>query len=275
MNVQGTRGLAALALAALLATPSFSAAAPRRSGKVGPPLAGTTVPLPGVLEPHRTALEKLLVTTIRLEPGGAPVARFGGLPRLPGRLTWPSSPKNPMSFIGEIDLADLHAAAGSAAAARLPRSGRLALFYDVEEMRWGGEPDDARYFKVLLLRGGTPRAAPKGATTFKERQLGARVARVLPDAPPRGWSLKDPASEAWFELAAALAPEPDHRLGGPPGWIQGEELPGPDWSLLWQIDSDAAAGFMWGDTGRLYLLARDADLAALHLDRVALILQCY
>lgn len=53
--------------------------------------------------------------------------------------------------------------------------------------------------------------------------------------------------------------------------------PGPasEWRLLWQLDTDDEAGFMWGDAGRLYLLARDEDLKARRFDRAWLVLQCY
>jgi uncharacterized protein YwqG len=239
-------------------------------------LPGTAVPLPRALKPHRAALERLLAPAVRLEPGGTPVARLGGAPRLPADVAWPTSPRNPMSFVGELELDALHAAAPGAGPS-LPRSGRLALFYDVEESRWGGEQDDAAYFKVLLLREGSPRAAPKGATVFKERRLAARPVRVLPDLEdlPEGLNLGEAGTDAYARLGTALAPEPDHRLGGHPAWIQGDDRPGPDWQLLWQIDSDDAAGFMWGDVGRLYLLIRDVDLAAGRFDRIALVMQCY
>jgi hypothetical protein len=56
--------------------------------------------------------------------------------------------------------------------------------------------------------------------------------------------------------AAALRPDAEA--------IQAEAL---RWRLVWQIDSDRDAGFMWGDLGRLYLLMKDDDLAARHFDR--------
>jgi len=72
--------------------------------------------------------------------------------------------------------------------------------------------------------------------------------------------------------------EPRRRADRPPV----ESGCGPDrstlakrWRLLWQLDSDEAVGFEWGDAGRLYVLARDAGLRAGRLDRAWVVLQCY
>jgi hypothetical protein len=93
-----------------------------------------------------------------------------------------------------------------------------------------------------------------------------------------------------------------HQVGGHPWWVQndarleaqlvshglyrgnsrGYENPkarklkagATEWNLLWQIGSDDAAGFMWGDAGNLYLLIRDEDLRARDFDKAWLGLQC-
>jgi hypothetical protein len=278
----------------------------------GPPLAGTSEPLPAVLEPHRAELEPLLAPSVQLVPGGEPVARLGGEAHLPPEVEWPASPANPMSFVGELDLAALRRAAPEAAAA-LPDEGWLALFYDVEEMPWGYGPGHGAFFRVLHLTGErAKRSAPDGAAVFLERVLGGRQVRVLPapDDLPEGLRLGDGAIEPYRALASKLVGDPDHRVGGHASWIQSdaswnrsdgraEAAAGPAggsgdsptpatgtragmgraaakvWRLLWQIDTDAAAGFMWGAAGRLYLLARDEDLKARRFDRVWLVLQCY
>jgi hypothetical protein len=271
----------------------------------GPPLAGTSEPLPAALEPHRAELQPLLAPSVQLLPGGVPVARLGGDAHLPADAEWPTSPTHPMSFVGELDLAALRRAAPEAAAA-LPDEGWLALFYDVEEMPWGYGPGHGAFFRVLHLTGArAKRAAPAGVAVFEERVLGGRQVRVLPDPDdlPEGLRLDDGAGEAYRALAALLVADPDHRVGGYANWIQSdaraEAVAGPAggsgdrptpargtraglgraaakvWHLLWQIDTDAAAGFMWGAAGRLYLLARDEDLKARRFDRVWLVLQCY
>lgn len=47
-----------------------------------------------------------------------------------------------------------------------------------------------------------------------------------------------------------------------------------DWTLLLQIDSDDAAGMMWGDVGMIYYWIRRKDLARGAFERVWLVLQC-
>jgi uncharacterized protein YwqG len=47
------------------------------------------------------------------------------------------------------------------------------------------------------------------------------------------------------------------------------------WRLLLQVDSDEAAGMMWGDAGMLYFWIRADDLAARRLERVWCVMECY
>ena len=153
----------------------------RPTAPAGPPLAGTDAPLPALLEPHRARLEALLAPAARLQPGGEPVARLGGAPRLPAGMAWPASPARPMSFIGELDLAALRRTAPSAAPL-LPDHGRLALFYDVEEMRWGGEPPDGAFFRLVHLEAGGETAALRSlanAARLVEESPGLMNLRVL------------------------------------------------------------------------------------------------
>ncbi|WP_242343728.1 YwqG family protein [Anaeromyxobacter terrae] len=205
----------------------------------GPPLAGTAVPLPARLEPHRAQLEGLLAPAARLEPlapapadvarreqGGADAApaQLGGAPHLPDDVPWPAAPDRPLSFLAELDLAALHARAPEAAAG-LPDEGLLLLFYDAEAMPWGLEPADRERFSLLHVPAGAPpRAAPAGATVFPSRRLTPAPVRVLPaaDELPGGRFGDDAADEAYVEHACALWGEPDHRVRGFAGWIQSE-----------------------------------------------------
>ena len=47
------------------------------------------------------------------------------------------------------------------------------------------------------------------------------------------------------------------------------------WQLLLQVDSDEAAGMMWGDSGMLYFWIRKKDLAARRFERVWCVMQCH
>lgn len=49
----------------------------------------------------------------------------------------------------------------------------------------------------------------------------------------------------------------------------------PEWQLLLQVDSDDAAGMMWGDAGIIYYWIKAEDLARRDFEGVWLILQCF
>ena len=79
-----------------------------------------------------------------------------------------------------------------------------------------------------------------------------------------------------------LGAENAHQVGGHAGWIQYDARDearrlagsGADWNLLWQVGSDDATGFQWGDMGNLYLLVRDSDAREGRFERARLVLQC-
>ena len=111
----------------------------------------------------------------------------------------------------------------------------------------------------------------------------------------------------WFlemEEAASLGSlSPDHRFGGWPSPIQNDmqlecqlvsnglylgdgaayqtqeakslEPGAVDWMLVAQIDSDETSGFMWGDSGKLYVWMRKDDLKNRDFGKARLILQSY
>jgi uncharacterized protein YwqG len=108
-------------------------------------------------------------------------------------------------------------------------------------------------------------------------------------------------SHDWLRSRSPPHDPPVHRLGGVPHEIQNpmeaecelvrrgedphalpyarqEEVAGEAkarWRLLLQVDSDDAAGLMWGDAGMLYYWIRDDDLAARRFDRAWCVMQCY
>jgi len=119
------------------------------------------------------------------------------------------------------------------------------------------------------------------------------------------WHLAEELEREGAHLPADVAETPGpanyppiHRLGGVPHEIQnpmqaecelarrGEDPHAPPysrleeeakarWRLLLQVDSDDAAGMMWGDAGMLYYWIRDDDLAARRFDRAWCVMQCY
>ncbi len=59
-----------------------------------------------------------------------------------------------------------------------------------------------------------------------------------------------------------------HRMGGQPGRIQPDGGPVPDGPLLFQMGSDEAMGWSWGDAGSLYVTIAPDDLREGRFDRV-------
>jgi uncharacterized protein YwqG len=66
--------------------------------------------------------------------------------------------------------------------------------------------------------------------------------------------------------------------GNPEGYadprVAGLRAGAAEWHLLFQVDSEDAAGMMWGDVGRLYYWMRDSDLQSSNFENCWMVLQC-
>lgn len=255
------------------------------------------------------ALRPLARPAVVLEQADRPtVCRLGGAPRLPASTPWPERKGRPLSFIAELDLAALRAVGGPD---WLPASGVLHLFFDAEDEPWGFDPADRDGWKVLMTD--TPAATslphPPGLSddrVFAPVALAGRSALTYPTT-ERFTLPPDVAGTFDFEavhafMDADLGSGPRHQVGGYPSPIQGDGMEleaqlasngiyigGPDsysdariaalepgaadWRLLLQIDSDEAAGIMWGDTGTLYVWVREQDARVGDFSRVWIIVQ--
>ena len=265
--------------------------------------------------------------------GGSSRSRFGGAPRLPPEFAWPlhvpevvqfpptalerlgltqpeqPSGPQPLDFLLQIDLAELHGLGG---ALPVPSCGLLTFFYDVETQPWGYDPAYQSGFCValfeqdVLLDRQPPRPAP-----FEARGLRFWGARTLPHVGSRAYDEMDAdddipedyeefASE--FECRGYPAHGGLHRLGGHSANVQGDmqleaqlvshglycgdssgysdpraatlEAEAAEWVLLLQLDTDEHVGMMWGDAGMLYFWIRHSDLVAKRFDRCWMTLQC-
>lgn len=234
------------------------------------------------------------------------VGRLGGLPALPDGVAWPMVGERPLSFLAELNLGALRSFDTDLP---LPDGGRVLFFYDWDEQPWGFDPADVSGWQVVFAEDGSaqPTAAPDGATTFADVALTAKQVFTLPGweepAVAHLWEGYVPPDEYLDAMAGPEWPEgTDHQIGGWPSLVQGpiwEEcrlvsagvyaggmvdrssaevraaLDGvDDWVLLFQIDTDDDAGWMWGDVGKLYFTAREADLRAGRFDRGWMVLQC-
>ena len=239
---------------------------------------------------------------------GRTVCRLGGYPYLPAATDWPDRKGRPLSFIAELDLTALRAVGGPD---WLPASGLLHLFFDVEEEPWGFDPADRDGWKVIMTGAASPRPMPHPLGLSRDRgfapiALAGRAALTYPTTErldlPSGVSGTFEFEPVQDFMDADLGDGPRHQVGGYPSPIQndGMELEaqlasngiyvgGPDgysdervaaleagagdWRLLLQIDSDAAAGIMWGDTGTLYVWVREQDARARDFSRVWIVVQ--
>lgn len=255
------------------------------------------------------ALRPLAKRAVVLEQADRPtVCRLGGTPRLPASTAWPDRKGRPLSFIAELDLAALRAVGGPD---WLPASGVLHLFFDAEEEPWGFDPADHDGWKVIMTDALAARPLPQppglsGDRVFTTVTLAGRSALTYPtterlDLPPDVGEAFDFESVHTF-MDADLGNGPRHQVGGFPSPIQGDGMEleaqlasngiymgGPDsysderiaalepgaadWRLLLQIDSDDAAGIMWGDTGTLYVWVREQDARMGDFSRVWMIIQ--
>jgi uncharacterized protein YwqG len=246
---------------------------------------------------------------VRLVGGGAGRSTIGGVPDLAADIPWPTWNGRCLSFLAQLDLAELRAAQGPD---WLPERGLLFFFYDEEQGNWGFSPDDRGSAAVLYdpnsqFPGGARTLPQPPPALFPAQPVAMRPHLSLP-TPERlkivSWDWPDADLDALdAQLAANEGDGPLHQVGGWPHPIQNDNMElecqlasngvdcgGPDgyrsekaqalrpgaaqWRLLLQLDSDEASDMMWGDSGMLYFWIREADARAGDFSKVWLILQC-
>ncbi len=232
-------------------------------------------------------------------------SRLGGDPDLPPTAVWPEWRGRLLSFVAQIALSELPELFET----RLPSSGLLSFFYDVEQEAWGFDPQDRGAWRVLwsseqeLEPRSTPETVPEDGR-YQACRLAGTV--EMNHAPWESAELDTlgMSQDELFSYAEVVEEEdpPVHRLLGHPEPIQGDmqleaqlvsnglycgdesgyEDPraadlrdgAVDWRLLLQIDSDDAAGMMWGDAGRLYFWMTEDAIERRDWDSAWMILQC-
>ena len=240
-------------------------------------------------------------------------SRIGGRPDAAEDFRWPAWKGVPLSFLGQIDLAEV---SGFSFCDVLPESGRLLFFYNAGQQTWGFDPEDRGSFAVLyssaprkeLVRHDWPDGLPD-ESRFNACGVDFREVLTLPP-----WEsilverleLSGDEVDRYLEVLEEVEGEEGegmlHQLLGHPSPIQNEmqlecqlaangvyvgdptgykdprratlEPGAPSWRLLFQLDSDDAAEMMWGDLGRLYFWIRDEDLRDCRFDQSWMILQC-
>jgi len=245
----------------------------------------------------------------QITPG---TARIGGIPDLPAGAVWPVWRDGPLAFIAQLNLSEL---ASFQAAKVLPNSGHLYFFYHAEQKTWGFDPNDRGSWHVFYAKPDAALARvkpPKDLNRdgrFRACVLEYREILTLPpieSADIEAFHLTEEQRDAYFDVYQSLSESNDaspSRVLGHPNPIQGDmqtecalvtgglfvgdasgykdprraelQAGARDWRLLLQVDSEDAAGMMWGDGGSLYYWINERDLAAQDFSRTWMILQCY
>jgi uncharacterized protein YwqG len=239
-------------------------------------------------------------------PVGA--SKFGGLPDVPKDFLWPEWNNRSLAFLGQINLSTL---AKNSIVSLLPSSGLLSFFYDCEQRTWGFKPEDKGSWRVylfpnqLLDRASYPTSIPDYAQ-HKPCTLSTENGLTFP-----GWetlyikplNLTDQERDLYwaFDSTHGVGDYGHQLLGHPqevqsemqlecqlvsnevdlgdPEWSQDPRVPeleskASQWTLLFQFDSDANPGWMWGSVGCLYFWITESDLASQRFENVWMVLQC-
>jgi uncharacterized protein (TIGR02996 family) len=201
-------------------------------------------------------------------------SKLGGGPDMPEGAEWPVIGEAPLSFLGQFNLAELHA---SPVARDLPATGLFLVFarYDEDD----GNDDFPKGSWRLLYFPDTAkltRCLPPEPSFRSCRVVFNEVLTLPENGPPWGTELgvgsKHLGHEAYYNLHMEMCPG-DHFLGYP-FTIQGDVLGKKSVRHLLTIGGNDAAGWEWGDGGALYFTLPEADLKQARFDRVKMEMQC-
>ena len=206
-------------------------------------------------------------------------SKYGGRPDLPPGTRWPKFEDQPLAFLGQFNLAELHA---SPAARDLPATGLLSLFaaYNPEE----GSDDFPKgswrlfYFPdAAKLARRDPDDDLPDESRFPSCRLWFAEWLTLPheDSPWSGELYDSDDSEAADAYADVYVDRAlgDHLLGYPVP-IQSDMLGKKSVRHLLTIGGNDDTEWEWGDGGALYSTLPDDALKQQKFDRVRMEMQC-
>jgi uncharacterized protein (TIGR02996 family) len=212
----------------------------------------------------------------RTIPVGA--SKFGGRPDLPDATEWPRFEDQPLSFLGQFNLADLRP---SPVARELPGAGVLSAFClylddgddDFPDGSWRlfYFPDASKLVRHELD------AELYDESRFPSCRLEYTEALTLPDH-DSPWAdelkaLGEPGyGETYSDIYYGTCPG-DHILGHPYP-IQCDILGKKSVRHLLTICGNDETGWEWGDGGALYFTLSEGDLKRGRFDRVKMIMDC-
>lgn len=212
---------------------------------------------------------------------------FGGAPYTPENFTWPIHPVTgkPRIFLAQLNFEDLWRAIPNLQS-NLPRSGLLQFFYrsseDIATAGFDGEDqEDVTFiwypnlqnidhlFHVEPSNLATPPEAHRISFSMCQRGVSGDM---LAES---GLFSNEEVAQWWFErnrlhqIQGSFYPiqydplesiTPNQTGGIWQRWNRKKEENRSTWELLWQIDSDATLGYMWGNDGMIYIMVNKDDL---------------
>lgn len=237
---------------------------------------------------------------------------IGGQPQVdPTNFEWPHINNQPMSFLAQLDLAELtrvHTIDW------LPKEGSLLFFYNIgDDMVWGFDPKDKGHWKILYTTNPSTEidfpASLDADFKLTKSFISPTCVSVMPSFERdevSALNLSDEQLDAYIEYQDELEDNvelPKHQVGGYPSPVQGDgmelesqlasnglycgdasgyndprrkelEAGAKEWRLLFQMDTDDELDIMWGDCGMLYFWIKEDDARNKNFDASWLILQC-
>lgn len=198
-------------------------------------------------------------------------SRVGGIPDLPRDFEWPWFKGLGLSFVAQLDLAEL---AVQPVVLPLPKQGSLAFFYDSEQRTWGFDPKDRGSALVVYFPGPasslTRTPIPDGVYEtgrFSCSAVNYDLEENLPD--PSSLYFDSQLSEEENDLLCAVDDAmrddaPLHRLGGHANCVQNPmEL---ECQLVTNASRLLASGLYCGDDATGYENVPEKSLAPGALD---------
>jgi uncharacterized protein (TIGR02996 family) len=204
-------------------------------------------------------------------------SKYGGRPDLPPAAKWPRLRGAPLAFLGQFNLAELHA---SPVARELPGAGILSVFAAHDEE--GGNDDFPKGSWRLFYFPDASQLARRefdsdlpDESRFPSCRLWFTEWLTLPseDSPwGKGLFAESEAADAYADLFVDRALG-DHILGHPFP-IQGDILGKKTVRHLLTVGGNDDTGWEWGDGGALYFTLDEKHLRAGKFDRLRMRMDC-
>jgi uncharacterized protein (TIGR02996 family) len=201
-------------------------------------------------------------------------SKLGGGPDLPPGAAWPALGREPLAFLAQLNLAELH---GSFVCRELPAAGVLSVFVFFDDNDTGKMMEKGPWRVFHFPDVSKLARRPAQAPAFASCRIELRETITVPDSdsPWRRELGLGRDQDVWDVYQGSVAGFGGrHQLLGYSAPIQYEVLGKKTDRHLLTIGRDTNAGWEWFDGGALYFTMTEADLKAERFDRVRFEIQC-